>query len=168
MLAKAQMFTGKIGASIKSLERCIELNLLDPFRFLYAYALAYNDQYKEVDKVVSDMVRDSPTDNFSINLVKMLQFALKNDEREFNTILGPKFVSKCKQDGELSWLVADCYAILGNKNEALNWLEQAVDRGFLNYEFFYNHDPFIETLKKEKRFEEIMDKAKRIFDEIDV
>jgi TolB-like protein len=168
MLAKAEMFAGKLEASLKSFQRCIQLNPLDPFRFLYAYALAYNDQYEEVDKVVSDIVRDSPTDNFSINLVKMLQFALKNDEEGFKSILNSQFASKCKQDLELSWLVADCFALLNKKNEALNWLEQAVDRGFLNYEFFYNYDPFIEYLKKERRFEEIMDKAKRILKEIDV
>ena len=63
--------------------------------------------------------------------------------------------------------MADCYALLDNKNEALNWLEQAVDGGFLNHHFFYNYDPFIEPLKKEKRFDEIMDKAKRIQAEID-
>ena len=72
------------------------------------------------------------------------------------------------QDAELAWLVTDCYALLGNKKEALNWLEHSVDRGFLNHKFFYNYDPFIKNLKKEKRFEEIMDKAKRIFEEIDV
>ncbi|MCK5280475.1 MAG: hypothetical protein KAK04_18100, partial [Cyclobacteriaceae bacterium] len=95
ILAKAQMLTGKIGASLKSWQRCIQLNPLDPFRFLYAYALAYNDQYKEVDKVAHDLVRDSPSDNFSTNLVKMLQFALKNDAQEFNSILSPAFVKKC-------------------------------------------------------------------------
>jgi TolB-like protein/class 3 adenylate cyclase len=168
ILAKAQMLTGKLDASLKSFQRCIQLNPLDPFRFLYAYALAYNNQYEEVDKVVRDLVRDSPTDNFSINLVKMLQFALKNDAEGLKSILNSAFASKCKQDFELSWLVADCYALLDNKTEALNWLEQAVDRGFLNYEFFYNYDPFIENLKKEKRFEDIMYKARRIRDEIDI
>ncbi|MBR9998479.1 MAG: hypothetical protein KFF73_05875 [Cyclobacteriaceae bacterium] len=168
MLAKAQMFTGKIEASLSSFQRCGELNPLDPFRFLYAYALAYNDQHKEVDMVELDLARHSPTDDFSTIFVKMLQFALKNNERGIKNLLSSSIIAKCKQDCEFSWLVADCYALVDNKNEALNWLEQSVDRGFLNYQFFYNFDPFMENLKKEKRFEEIMDKAKRILDEIDL
>ena len=166
VMAKVQMFTGKIGASLESFQRGIELNPLDPFRFLYAYTLAYNDQHKEVDHQVDILVRNSPSDTFSINLVKILQFALKNDEEGLKSILIPSFVTKCMQDAELAWLIADCYALLDNKNEALNWLEQAVDRGFLNHQFFCNYDPFIEPLKKEKRFDEIMDKAKRLQKEI--
>jgi TolB-like protein len=167
VLAKAQLIAGDLGASFSSFKKCIQLNPLDPFRYLYAYALAYNYQNKEVDTLVNSLIRDTPSDNFSISLIKILQFALNNDEQGFKGILTPEFIVRCKQDCEFSWHVADCYAILGDNNEALNWLDQAVDGGFLNTQFFYNYDPFIKPLIKEKRFEEIMEKAKRIFDSID-
>ncbi|MCK5368141.1 MAG: hypothetical protein KAQ62_06295 [Cyclobacteriaceae bacterium] len=61
MLAKAQMIAGKTEPSLQSFQKCFQLNPLDPFRYLYAYALAYNDQHKEVDKLAESLVRDTPS-----------------------------------------------------------------------------------------------------------
>lgn len=39
-----------------------------------------------------------------------------------------------KWDEHLSWAMADCYAAIDKKEEALDWLKHAtLDRGFINY-----------------------------------
>lgn len=65
---------------------------------------------------------------------------------------------------EAAWRV---FAML-EKNKALNWLENAVDLGFYNYIYMSEHDPFFKTLRKEKRFVELMKYAKTQCDEFEV
>ena len=55
-----------------------------------------------------------------------------------------------------SWEVASGYAVLGEKEEALRWLRNAVDRDLINCPFLSEYDPFLENLRSEKAFQELM------------
>jgi serine/threonine protein kinase len=65
---------------------------------------------------------------------------------------------------EAAWRI---FAML-EKNKALNWLENAVDLGYYNYIYMSEHDPFLKTLRKEKRFVDLMKYAKTQCDEFEV
>jgi hypothetical protein len=42
-------------------------------------------------------------------------------------------------------------------DRALHWLAMAVDRGFINYPFLAQHDPFFQRLRSEPRFQTLME-----------
>ena len=42
-------------------------------------------------------------------------------------------------------------------DRALDWLAIAIDRGFINYPFLAQHDPFFATLRSDPRFQELME-----------
>lgn len=71
--------------------------------------------------------------------------------------------------GDESWGVrrdiAGINAILGNKEEALQWLQKAIDAGFLFYRYIAR-DPTFESLRDDKRFKQIMDKTRARIDEM--
>ena len=71
--------------------------------------------------------------------------------------------------GDESWEVrrdiAGIYAILGNKEEALQWLQKAIDAGFLFFRYIAR-DPAFENLRDDERFKQIMDKTKARVDEM--
>ncbi len=56
----------------------------------------------------------------------------------------------------MPWIVASTYALAGAKDQALEWLEHAVDIGWINYPLFSEQDPLLESLRGEKRFKELM------------
>ena len=56
-------------------------------------------------------------------------------------------VDAAKVDWQYSWEVAAGYALVGELDEALEWLENAVRRGFLNYRFLSEYDPLLENLR---------------------
>ncbi|MCJ7588378.1 MAG: hypothetical protein MUQ00_10830 [Candidatus Aminicenantes bacterium] len=56
--------------------------------------------------------------------------------------------------------MAASLAVLGEKEQALDWLQNAVDRGFLNYPFL-DKDPFLKNLRGEARFKAILDQARK-------
>ena len=47
------------------------------------------------------------------------------------------------------------------KNEALYWLENAVNLGFINYPFFNDYDPLLDNIREEERFRKLMKRVKK-------
>ena len=63
-------------------------------------------------------------------------------------------------DPELPWFGASAFALSGAKDEALTWLEHAVEKGWINYPLFSAQDPFLESIRGEERFKELMTEVK--------
>ena len=68
----------------------------------------------------------------------------------------------------MSWEIAAGYALLDRPGEALDWLENAVNRGFLNYPFLSEYDPFLENIRGERRFKDLMERVKHEWENLDV
>jgi hypothetical protein len=43
---------------------------------------------------------------------------------------------------------------------AFEWLENAVDGGFINYPYMNSIDPFLENIRGEERFKKLMERVK--------
>ncbi len=65
-----------------------------------------------------------------------------------------------KRDTEMSWYLMDCLAHVGEENDAMDWLETIIERGFCNHRFFSELDPFLAPLRGEVRFKELMERAR--------
>jgi len=66
----------------------------------------------------------------------------------------------CQRDGGWSYNVADAFAVLDEKKEALDWLENAVNRGFINYPLLAEKDPWLANIRSEERFKKLMERVK--------
>ena len=64
------------------------------------------------------------------------------------------------RDREVLWWFADCLAYIGDTEEALHWLANSVERGFLNAAFFSDVDPFVASLRSDPRFVTLMSSAR--------
>jgi non-specific serine/threonine protein kinase len=54
----------------------------------------------------------------------------------------------------------DFYALLGEKEKSLDWLENAVSRGFINYPYLNEYDPYLANIRGEPRFKKLMEQVK--------
>jgi hypothetical protein len=50
--------------------------------------------------------------------------------------------------------------MLDDKEKALDWLEHSVNRGFINYPYMNQYDPFPAKLRGEERFKKLMERVK--------
>ena len=65
-----------------------------------------------------------------------------------------------ESDEYWSYLMAGAYALVGEADQALSWLEHAVTvRGWVDYVYFTRHDRFLESLRPTRRFQELMASA---------
>jgi serine/threonine-protein kinase len=66
-----------------------------------------------------------------------------------------------ESDEYWSYLMAAAYALVGETDEALGWLEHAVTvRGWVDHVYFTRHDPFLESVRPTRRFQELMTYAR--------
>jgi serine/threonine protein kinase/Flp pilus assembly protein TadD len=60
-----------------------------------------------------------------------------------------------------SYLMAAAYALVGEADQALSWLEHAVTvRGWVDYVYFTRHDRFLERVRPTRHFQELMASAR--------
>jgi hypothetical protein len=58
--------------------------------------------------------------------------------------------------------------LAGDHDRALDWLETSVNQGLVNYPFFANYDPFLVRFRGNPRFEQLMQRVKREWEEFEV
>ena len=67
-------------------------------------------------------------------------------------------------DGEISYKLAQVYAVLGDKPSALRKLQSSIEQGFFCYGYFIS-DPLTENLRAEKEYLTLMEKAEQRHEE---
>jgi non-specific serine/threonine protein kinase len=56
--------------------------------------------------------------------------------------------------------MATGYALIEERDAALDWLENAICRGFINYPFLSRYDPLLVNIRQERRFTDLMEKVR--------
>ena len=55
-------------------------------------------------------------------------------------------------DEVFAWWVADCFALVNEADEAIDFLEHAVQSGFINAPWLSKYEPFLASIRTERRF----------------
>jgi hypothetical protein len=63
--------------------------------------------------------------------------------------------------------MAESYALIDEKNEAIDWVECAIKCGFINYPILVEYDPFLDNIRGEERFKKLMERAKYEWEHFD-
>ena len=124
-----------------------------------ALALAYCSRYDEARELIRGNLR-ADNEDFVTRMTLLLEGALDGDASRFQEIVTEDFEKWARRDPELSYYMADIHALAGLKQEALDWLSNAVDRGFINYPFIAEHDPLLDSIRGEPRFQDIAARAR--------
>jgi len=123
----------------------------------YSMALASNGRR---DEAIAVAVRIGATArNVETGFCLLLKYALLKDGESAMRVLTPEFQKTCRRDWEWSYYVAARLSLLGAKEEALDWLENAIHRGFINYPFI-QCDPFFDNIRGDERFKKLAQWAK--------
>jgi len=125
----------------------------------YALTRASLGQMDEALSVIAPAASAIPSDAFS-NMGLMLRYAILKDRERVFQEMTPNFQKTYQRDAAFSHHLAGILALLGEKNEALDWLQNAIDRGFINYPLLAEKDPLLANIRGEERFKKLMKRVK--------
>jgi len=135
--------------------------------FFTAQFLAYCNHFKEASALVSENARPDMEDVFT-KLSLFVKYAIEGDKKRIKELLTVDFVKTTRRDAQNSYFVTGLLALSGMKDEAFDWLENSVNRGFFNYPFISEYDPFLKDMRGEERFKKLMKRVKREWENFEV
>jgi TolB-like protein/Tfp pilus assembly protein PilF len=163
-----QLFQGRFQAAVEPIEKAY--NLVPeghPIRVYYGVVLAYNNRLEEAFSVFDQVKKVNPDNVFS-QIGIMLKFALQGKKKEVLESFTPEILNWAMVDFTNPWITIVGYSLIGEKEEALNWLETQIDLGCRNYPFLNDYDLFLENIRGEKRFKELMERIKPEWEKFNV
>ena len=93
---------------------------------------------------------------------------LKGDKQGALDLLTGDFREWCWSERAWSYCTATAFALLDEKEQALDWLEHAVDIGYVHYPQLSEKDPWLENIRGEERFKKLMERVKREWEAFEI
>jgi len=159
---------GKFEIGLESLLQMYKLESRNPFcRLSYGHGLAYDHKFEEAYELLDLAMKESQGPRF-LQFSVFLKYALQNKKSEALQSVTQELKRAMQTDEFTPLLMAECYALIDEKDEAINWLEEVVKWGFINYPFLNEHDPFLENIRGEERFKKLMERVKHEWENFEV
>jgi eukaryotic-like serine/threonine-protein kinase len=125
--------------------------------FVLAKSLAYAGHVAELANFLEHEASDV---SFLSRFAHILGASISGDEARVRELMDDEFQATCRRDPDFALFVADAFAALGTVDDALEWLDNAVERGFANYPYLAQHDPFMARLRTDPRFVGILERCR--------
>lgn len=166
--AYSEFYSNNIEASKQYLERMVATDPDNPLINEVAADVAMNistDMAKEYLQKVLDHPEYDVRNNYSVPL--LLGYTLieenKTDSAKYWIDLGLSFQLEEINAGNLNvdffYMISAAYAMLGEKEQAIDWMEKAIDNGYI-YVKSFERDPWFASIRQEARYQEVLEDLK--------
>jgi serine/threonine protein kinase len=132
-------------------------------RAVYSLYLLYKDRLDEARRLL-DATPDESVPTVSSQTCTFLKHALAGRRSAALSSFTEDVKAAARRVEFWSWYIADCYTFIDERELALDWIENAVDRGCINYPFWAKHNRIVRRLDGDPRFEKLLEKVKREWD----
>ncbi len=153
------LFDGQYALALDQFHRWSEIDPENPVAQCFsAIILAHQDEIDKAISIIEKLSKSAPDNGFT-KLGLLLKYALLKDRARAFEVMTSEYQRTCRRDPEWSYYVAVKLSLLEAKQEALDWLENAINRGFINYPAL-EKEPFLESVRGEKLFQRLMERVK--------
>jgi non-specific serine/threonine protein kinase len=121
--------------------------------------LAYGNRIDEAYKLINQF-SDMADDVHWAKLGVIFRYAIEGKEEKVLELYTEKLKNMLRGDEIYGVWVAESYALINHKQEALEWLEESINYQFINYPFLTKHNPFLKNLHHEEGFKKLMKRVK--------
>jgi non-specific serine/threonine protein kinase len=154
------IYSGKFESAVEKTEELLKSNPDDMSLLNHALSLIYYGRFEKAFSIYNNFSA-SYQRTLLFRVFLLFQFAYQKNKKEFEKLIDAEFKLWAEKDFSYSFWVAEAYALIDDREKALDWLENAVNRGFINYPFLSNYDPFLENIRGEERFKKLMKQVKK-------
>jgi serine/threonine protein kinase/lipoprotein NlpI len=163
-----ELLKGRFGSAAESYRKMYLMDSQNPIaRWFYGWSLIFAQRNDEAFAIIDELAEDFPGTAFA-SYGLFIKNALEGKRDEAIQLISPELEAAARGVEYHSRDMAHGYAILGDKDKALDWLENAVDHGFINYPFIAEIDPFFVSLRDEDRFKKLLERIKLEWESFEV
>jgi serine/threonine protein kinase/Flp pilus assembly protein TadD len=157
LLGLSYLFGGEAAAALPSHRRAVELDPRSTIcRVCDAVSLTAAGREAEAAGEFEWLERQ-PAEDALARLGVRFRRGLAGDRAAVLSPPGDAERAMAESDEYWAYLMAGAYALVGETDRALGWLEHAVRvRGWIDHVYFTRHDRFLESLRPTRRFQELM------------
>jgi non-specific serine/threonine protein kinase len=134
----------------------------------YAHALVCNNKVEEANEVLDSLIGNNRDQSWWSLLGKVLKHAINNEIQDALESVSEQLKKAAEMDHVASWFLAEVYAIIGEKEKAIDYMERVTKEIFINYPLFSEYDPLLENIRSEERFKKLMVQVKLKWENFDV
>ncbi|MFQ5705132.1 MAG: protein kinase [Gemmatimonadales bacterium] len=160
VIAYDHIMNGQLQDAVGPSRRVIELaGPMSPLHIYAAWALAgagLSEEAMEVLERAGTKLPNTAQGSWAL----FLTYALTGNAEKAAAHATPELTRATGLVDFLASTMADAYALIGRNDDAIMWTRIAVSRGFINYPYLSRHDPFLETVRSDPRFQELMDEVR--------
>ena len=136
-------------------------------KWYYAQLLAWNKKLDKAYEAMDQLAKVAPMHSLGKTIL-FLKYALQGQKEKAMQVFPESSKRIAWIDFHLPWFVAECFALIDERAEALRWLERAVDKGWCNYPLFSALDPFLANIRSDPRFKKLMERVKYEWEHFEV
>jgi TolB-like protein/Flp pilus assembly protein TadD len=137
---------------------------MDPYNafaaWSWGYALLRNGKVDEASAVVAEL-RRKHEGSIMAQLAEALLSAYCGDLRRARDAITQDLLASARNSELLSREITHCLALAGETDRALDWLDNTVRIGNINYPFWARHNEWVDSLRSSSRFDSIMRDVER-------
>ena len=168
LLGMSYSLSGDAPSALPAHQRAVELDPRSTIcRVCVAIPLVVTGREAEAASQFEWLERQQPDDPLASVAVRLWR-GLAGDRA---AVLSPPSAAEramAESDEYWAYLMAGAYALVGEVDQALSWLEHAIKvRGWIDYVYFTRHDRFLARLRPAARFNELIAYAREKYERFD-
>jgi TolB-like protein len=168
-LGNDQYFQGNFKKAVELLKKTSALNP----EFFYSdfwliTILAANNQKQESFDLVDRILKDENIPATFKELTLFIKYVFLGERELALKALSDETKEYTWKDPDFTVMMPGYYSLIHEKGIALKYLDHAVNRGFINYPWLSEIDPFLENIRGEERFKKLMERVKYEWENFEV
>jgi serine/threonine protein kinase/tetratricopeptide (TPR) repeat protein len=161
MFGMVEMFDGRYDEALRWTQRSVDIDPTNPsHRMVHALMLAANG-HREAAATLLDGVSHDASDMTWTRMAPAMAHALRGERDAVLRVMTPALRAAAWRDDIFSWWAADCLALVGEREAALEFVERVVSFGWINYPFLAQHEAFLAGARGEPRFARLLERVRR-------
>ena len=157
----ADVLDGKAAAAVGPYREMFEMDPANPMaRLFYVWVLIASGRDDEAAAVAASFPAEA-RDTVPALVAGFLVAAVAGRTEDLAAALTPEVEAIARETDVFGRFLAQGFALAGDVERALDWLEVAVERGFGNHDFLARHDPCLASVRGEPRFARLLEVVRR-------